>query len=77
MLDYTELKEEGGLVLWPPMEELSSINVLEGDPIHSERFDVGYFCMRTMIGSPSNWVGYRLGSSPKMFFSPYKFRYEE
>lgn len=32
MLDYTELKEEGGLVLWPPMEELPSINVLEGDP---------------------------------------------
>ena len=50
MLDYTELKEEGGLVLWPPMEELPSINVLEGDPIHSGRFDVGNFCMRTMIG---------------------------
>ena len=43
MLDYTELKEEGGLVLWPPMEELPSINVLEGDPIHSGRFDVGNF----------------------------------
>ena len=33
MLDYTELKEEGGRVLWPPMEELPSINVLGGDPI--------------------------------------------
>ena len=50
MLDYTELKEEGGLVLWPPTKELPSINVPEGDPIHSGRFDVGNFCMRTMIG---------------------------
>ena len=41
MLDYTELKEEGGLVLWQPMEELPSINVLEGDPIRSGRFDIG------------------------------------
>jgi uncharacterized cupin superfamily protein len=50
MLDYTELKEEGGLVLWPPMKELPFITVLEGDPIHSGRFDVGNFGMRTMIG---------------------------
>ena len=50
MLDYTELKEEGGLVLWPPMKELPSIKLLEGDPIRSGRFDVGNFCTRTMIG---------------------------
>lgn len=50
MLDYTELKEESGLVLWPAMEELPLITVLEGDPIHSGRFNVGNFGMRTMIG---------------------------
>ena len=32
------------------MEELPSINVLEGDPIHSGRFDIGNFCMKTMTG---------------------------
>ncbi len=32
------------------MEELPSINVLEGDPIRSGRFDIGNFSTRTMIG---------------------------
>lgn len=34
----------------PPMEGLPFINVLEGDPIYSARFDVGNFSTRTMIG---------------------------
>lgn len=34
----------------PPMERLPFINVLEGDPIYSRRFDVENFGTRTMIG---------------------------
>jgi uncharacterized cupin superfamily protein len=50
VLDYAELKDEEGLVPWPPMEELPFANVVEGTPTHSGRFDVGGFGMRTMIG---------------------------
>jgi uncharacterized protein len=50
MLDYTELKDKGGLEPWPPMKELDFIEVLEGDPVHSGRFDVGGFGKRTMAG---------------------------
>ena len=35
MLDYTELKDKGGLEPWPPMKELDFIKVLDGDPVHS------------------------------------------
>ncbi len=50
MLDYTELKDAGGLVPWPPMVDLPFIKVIKGDPIHSGRFDVGGFGVRTMVG---------------------------
>ncbi len=50
MLDYTELKDRGGLEPWPPMAELDFIKVLDGDPVHSGRFDVGGFGKRTMAG---------------------------
>ena len=50
VLDYTKLKNEGGLVPWPSMEELPFVNVIGGNPVHSGRFDVGNFGMRTMIG---------------------------
>lgn len=50
MLDYTELKDKGGLEPWPPMKELDFIKVLDGDPVHSGRFDVGGFGKRTMAG---------------------------
>ena len=50
MLDYTVLKDKGGLTPWPPMQELSFVQVLDGDPVHSGRFDVGGFGMRTMAG---------------------------
>ncbi len=50
MLDYTELKDKGGLEPWPPMKELDFIKVLDGDPVHSGRCDVGGFGKRTMAG---------------------------
>ncbi len=50
MLDYTALKDKGGLEPWPPMEELPFVKVLKGGPVHSGRFDVGGFGMRTMVG---------------------------
>ncbi|MGR8949871.1 MAG: cupin domain-containing protein [Gammaproteobacteria bacterium] len=50
MLDYTDLKDKGGLEPWPPMEELPFINVLEGNPQHSGRFDEGGFGIRTQVG---------------------------
>lgn len=50
MLDYTKLKDEGGLTPWPAMAQLDFVKVLEGDPVHSGRFDVGGFGTRTMAG---------------------------
>ena len=50
MLDYTSLKDKGGLEPWPPMENLPFINDIKGNPLHSGRFDVGGFGMRTMVG---------------------------
>ena len=50
MLDYTELKDKGGLEPWPSMEDLPFVKVLEGEPVHSGRFDVGGFGTRTMAG---------------------------
>ena len=50
MLDYTELKNKGGLTPWPPMEELPFVKVLDGNPVHTGRFDVGGFGFRTMAG---------------------------
>ena len=50
MLDYTALKDKGGLEPWPPMEDLPFIKVLSGEPKHCGRFDVGGFGMRTMVG---------------------------
>lgn len=50
MLDYTVLKDKGGLTPWPPMKELPFIKVLAGDPVHTGRFDVGNFGLRTMAG---------------------------
>ena len=50
MLDYTELKNKGGLVPWPLLEDLPFVKVLEGSPVHSGRFDVGGFGIRTSAG---------------------------
>ena len=50
MLDFTELKDAGGLAPWPPMADLPFIKVTKGDPEHSGRFDVGGFGVRTMVG---------------------------
>lgn len=50
MLDYTELKDKGGLEPWPPMADLPFIKVLEGDPQHAGRFDLGGFGIRTQAG---------------------------
>jgi len=50
MLDYVTLKDEGGLEPWPPLGELPFVNVLEGNPEHQGRFDLGGFGMRTMAG---------------------------
>jgi len=50
VLDYTELKDKGGLEPWPMMEDLPFVNVLEGKPVHSGRFDVGGFGIRTSAG---------------------------
>ncbi len=50
MLDYTDLKDRGGLEPWPPLEELPFVNVLAGSPKHEGRFDLGGFGMRTMAG---------------------------
>ena len=50
MLDYTELKDEGGLEEWPGFDELPFAKTLEGNPIQSGRFDVGGFGTRTMAG---------------------------
>jgi uncharacterized cupin superfamily protein len=50
MLDYTMLKDEGGLTPWPPLRELDFVKVLDGDPVHSGRFDLGGFGKRTMVG---------------------------
>ncbi len=50
MLDYVTLKDEGGLEPWPPLEELPFVNVLDGNPVHEGRFDLGGFGMRTMAG---------------------------
>jgi len=50
MLDYTELKDKGGLVPWPTLEELPFVKVLSGNPVHSGRFDLGGFGVRTMAG---------------------------
>ena len=43
VLDYTELKDKGGLEPWPTMEELPFVKVLDGKPVHSGRFDLGGF----------------------------------
>lgn len=50
MLDYTALKDKGGLEPWPPMADLPFINDIKGNPVHSGRFDVGGFGKRTMVG---------------------------
>ncbi len=50
MLDYAHLKDEGGLEPWPPLNDLPFAEVLEGDPVHSGRFDLGGFGTRTMAG---------------------------
>ena len=50
MLDYTELKDKGGLEEWPGFDELPFAKTLEGDPVQSGRFDVGGFGTRTMAG---------------------------
>ena len=50
MLDYAHLKNEGGLEPWPPMDDLPFVEVLEGSPEHSGRFDLGGFGTRTMAG---------------------------
>ena len=50
MLDYKELKDKGGLEIWPSFDELPFATVLEGEPIQSGRFDVGGFGTRTMAG---------------------------
>ena len=50
MLDYAQLKDEGGLEPWPPLGELPFVKVLEGDPVHEGRFDLGGFGTRTMAG---------------------------
>ncbi|MDP6818561.1 MAG: cupin domain-containing protein [Alphaproteobacteria bacterium] len=50
MLDYTELKNKDGLEPWPPMADLPFVNILEGNPEHVGRFDVGGFGFRTMAG---------------------------
>lgn len=50
MLDYVKMKDEDGLEPWPSMEELPFVNTIEGNPVHTGRFDVGGFGMRTMIG---------------------------
>ena len=50
MLDYTELKDKGGLEEWPAMSDLPFIKVLEGDPKHYGRFDLGGFTTRTSAG---------------------------
>ena len=50
MLDYVQLKDEGGLEPWPPLNDLPFAEVLEGNPEHSGRFDLGDFGTRTMAG---------------------------
>lgn len=50
MLDYKELKSKGGLEPWPPFDELPFVKVIEGNPQHSGRFDLGGFETRTMVG---------------------------
>lgn len=50
MLDYTELKDKGGLLPWPPLESLPFAKVISGKPTHSGRFDLGGFGCRTMAG---------------------------
>ncbi len=49
MLDYSKLKG-GALEPWPPMGDLPFIKVLEGNPTHSGRFDLGGFETRQMVG---------------------------
>jgi len=50
LLNYTALKDKGRLEPWPPMEDLPFIDDTKGGPVHSGRFDVGGFGMRTMVG---------------------------
>ncbi len=50
MLDYSELKDKGGLAPWPAMSELPFINVLSGDPQHRGRHDFGDFESRLQVG---------------------------
>ena len=50
VLDYTELKDEGGLEAWPGFDELPYAKTVEGDPVQSGRFDSGGLGMRTMTG---------------------------
>lgn len=50
MLDYTVLKDKGGLVPWPSLKELPFAKVVAGDPKHEGRFDLGGFGQRTMAG---------------------------
>ena len=50
MLDYTDLKDEGGLETWPGFDELPYARTLDGDPVQSGRFDAGGLGTRTMTG---------------------------
>jgi uncharacterized cupin superfamily protein len=50
MLDYTTLKDKGGLEPWPAFKDLPFAKVLEGNPVHEGRFDLGGFGTRTMAG---------------------------
>lgn len=50
MLDYTELKDKGGLEAWPPMSDLPFVNVLDGDPQHKGRHDLGNFESSLQVG---------------------------
>ena len=38
VLDYNELKDQGGLDVWPGFDELPYAKTLEGDPVQSGRF---------------------------------------
>ena len=50
MLDYTELKNKGGLAPWPEFDDLPFVKVLSGEPKHNGRHDLGNFETRLQVG---------------------------
>lgn len=49
MLDYAKLKN-GSLDSWGAVKDLPNVKVLEGDPVHLGRCDLGSFETRQVVG---------------------------